>query len=203
MNPFEALCELASSQNWCWRMPCTTCGQMHFHYAFHELASGRSPTDDHWPVQGSLTGSDALKLGLPKLGSPRTYTAEQKSQILPICSEASITYIASRCKFPDWLGYLGLILAYMNGYSNAYQDLSSKWATQLTDLVEDRSSIRTELGNIAQREQGILSLSHLQQCEFYYIAPPSERGQDMQRCKSIMLHLLPMPRDYAVYKHTF
>jgi len=46
MNQFESLCKLASDETWCWDLSCTTCGHMHFQYAFLELIKGRSPTDE-------------------------------------------------------------------------------------------------------------------------------------------------------------
>ena len=35
--PFLSLCRLASQENWCWKIICTTCGHMHFRYGFKEL----------------------------------------------------------------------------------------------------------------------------------------------------------------------
>jgi len=48
MNQFEALCKLASDENWCWNLNCATCGHMHFRYAFSELAAAKSPEGGDW-----------------------------------------------------------------------------------------------------------------------------------------------------------
>ena len=166
-NPFEALCVLASSQTWCWRMPCTTCGQMHFHYAFYELVSGRSPTDDDWPVQGSLKGYSRPERSL----MPPNYSDEEKDQILTICSEASIGHISSECKFPDWLGYLGLILLHMRQDSERYKQLSSTWASQLAELFDPSASTYSKLKLISHGNHGVLSWALLAECELYLELP--------------------------------
>ena len=46
MNQFEAVCQLASHEGWCWDLNCTTCGNMHFTYAFKEMSLEKSPEDD-------------------------------------------------------------------------------------------------------------------------------------------------------------
>ena len=162
-NPFEALCVLSSSQTWCWEMPCTTCGRMHFHYSFYEMASGRSPTDDDWPVQGSLAGYSRPDRGL----MPPTYTDEEKSKILSICADANIAYISSECKFPDWLGYLGLVLHHMQQTADAYRQLSSTWASQLADLFDPSAPTYSKLKLITQGNQGLLTWGLLAECELY------------------------------------
>ena len=132
---------------------------MHFNYGFYEMAYGRSPTDDDWPVQGSLEGYSKPH------SLPRTYTDEEKKQILSICSEASISYIESRCKFPDWLGYLGLILLHMRQDSEQYEQLSATWALQLADLFDPSSPPYPKLKRISQGTQGVLTWGLLEECE--------------------------------------
>lgn len=104
MNQFESLCILASNENWCWNLYCTTCGHMHFKYAFLELSNGKSPEDSDWITHSERT-SFAKLLG----PIPRLYTDSQKENILKICLDADIHSIANRCRFPDWLGYMGLV----------------------------------------------------------------------------------------------
>ena len=81
MNQFEALCKLTLDENWCWKLFCGTCGHMHFRYAFSELAAGKSSTQDNWIIHGSNTDYSS------SLGSlPRSYTEQQKENVLSICS---------------------------------------------------------------------------------------------------------------------
>ena len=66
MNQFEAVCKLASDEWWCWDLNCTTCGNMHFTYAFKEMSQGKSPEDNDWLTNKDI---DHQKL-FAKLGRP-------------------------------------------------------------------------------------------------------------------------------------
>ena len=159
MNQFESLCKLASDETWCWKLFCTTCGHMHFRYAFSELALGKSPEDMDWLVHGRNTRYSS------SLGSlPRSYTEEQKEVILDICIEANIFSIASNCTFPDWLGYLGLVLDHMHTRSETYNVLSVTWAQQLAGMVSPSSHIHDRLEQIIN-DNGTLNLKDLESCE--------------------------------------
>jgi len=158
MNQFESLCKLASDETWCWNLGCTTCGHMHFRYAFLELAKGKSPTDSQWQIHDRNTTYDHL-------GSlPRNYTEEQKEIIHKICCEADLGIIESSCKFPDWLGYLGLILEHTYSGSKTYTELSSSWASQLIELVTSQSFIHARLQEIVEGN-GVLCIKDLEECE--------------------------------------
>ena len=166
MNQFEALCRLASDENWCWKLACNTCGHLHFRYAFSELAAGKSPTDLNWVIHRQNTRYSN------HLGPlPRRYTEVQKEEIHKICTEADISIIASSCEFSSWLGYLGLVLVHMNSGSETYKVLSSSWALQLSNLVFPfpRSSIYRRLKDIAEGN-GMLDIKDLESCEWMLIA---------------------------------
>ena len=76
MNNFEELCKLASDENWCWNLFCTTCGHLHFKYAFSELAAGKSPKDQNWLIHRRHTRYTNLIGELP-----RNYSEKQKEQL--------------------------------------------------------------------------------------------------------------------------
>ena len=159
MNQFEALCILASNENWCWKLYCTTCGHMHFKYAFLELSKGKSPEDSDWVTHKSENYLHRL------LGPiPRIYPESRKDRILKICTKADLHSIADKCKFPDWLGYLGLMLTDMHSSSEVYKLLSTKWASQLKDLVSEYSHIHEKLDSIA-KEDSLLNIRDLEECE--------------------------------------
>jgi len=158
-NQFNALCKLASAENWCWNLRCTTCGHMHFRYGFLELASGKSVNDSDWIVRRRKT-SYAKQLGT----LPKKYSESQKESVLAICTEADIPLIASECKFPDWLGHLGLVLAHMQSESDEFKLLSSKWAAQLQGLISPKSNIWHQLKTIVNQEK-LLSLNDLANIE--------------------------------------
>lgn len=157
MNQFEQLCKLASSENWCWKLSCSTCGHMHFRYAFAELANGKSPTDPDWPIHSE--NSEFRTLGQ----YPYRFSKAQIQAILKICHDADLLAIAQKCRFPDWLGYLGLILNHSEGNSD-YQQLSATWSAQLADVVTSETPIHATLLNIANGK-GELSIADLEMIE--------------------------------------
>lgn len=159
MNPFEELCKLASSENWCWKLSCTTCAHMHFRYAFLELASGKSPTGSDWIVHNKNTTYSSL-LGL----MPSTYSEKQKQEITVICSNAKLWSIANVCKFPDWLGYLGLILKHMYSDNKCYLKLSVSWASQLSELIPKELAVQQRLAKVINGRD-LLSIQDLEHCE--------------------------------------
>jgi hypothetical protein len=145
-NPFESVCKLASDGGgWCWRMPCTTCGNGHIRYAFIEMSLGKSPDEDGWITRKDV--NDGVLFS--KFGSfhdpPRSRL--EKDKITEICLNASIIYIADNCIFPEWLGYLGLILIHMKE-SSSYESLSSSWAKQLKEyLVREDNEENSQKGH--------------------------------------------------------
>lgn len=162
MNPFEALAILASEEQWCWKLRCTTCGHMHFRYAFRELARGKSPKDKDWIITKQKTRYQ------DELGPlPRRYLPREKERFLDVCSKASLTAISDVCSFPDWLGYLGLVLHHMRSSNPAYKALSINWAKQLLVKVVPGSNIGVKLQLIAEGE-GLLSLNDLEAVEKYH-----------------------------------
>lgn len=159
MNSFEELCKLASRENWCWKLFCTTCGHMHFRYAFAELASGKSPNKSDWVIHNTNSNySDSLSR------LPRFFTDEQKQEIIAFCYTASLSSIAKACKFPDWLGYLGLVLEHMYLDKEQYRKLSETWASQLSELVHHGSTAQHRLAEI-MNSRTLLTIKDLELCE--------------------------------------
>jgi len=160
-NSFESLCFLASNENWCWNLSCTTCGNMHFRYGFVELANLKLPGTKNWLVH---TKTSTYK----KIGDfPRTYSLKQKSTIQEICIEANLQNIAKQCTHPDWLGYLGLVLVHINSDTELFQKLSISWAQQLRLMVYKNSAIDIKLQEIADGN-GLLSINDLESCEYSF-----------------------------------
>jgi hypothetical protein len=159
MNQFFYLCKLASDENWCWKLCCTTCGHMHFRYAFAELAAGKSPDDANWIIHRrnkQLTNT---------LGSfPSHYSEEQKAALSIICSQASIRFVVQYSKFPDWLGYLGLVLEHMYSNAHTYSALSKSWAAQLAELIASDTALYARLTQVAEGS-GLLNIHDLESCE--------------------------------------
>ena len=94
-------------------------------------------------------------------------------KITKICLDANISYIADNCKFPDWLGHLGLILFHMKE-ARSYESLSSNWAKQLKEYVvshyklED-AEIENRLGQVISGDR-LLDIGDLEGIESHIIA---------------------------------
>ena len=160
-NSFESMCILASREDWCWNLTCTTCGNMHFRYGFIELANLKSPESSDWLVH---TKSNSYK----KVGKfPREYSSAQKNTIHKICAEANLVNIYNNCSHPTWLGYLGLILAFMKDDSETFKVLSVSWARQLEQMVYKDSPIAIRLRNLAAG-RGMLHVVDLESCEYSF-----------------------------------
>jgi len=159
MNAFQALAKLASDEQWCWNLYCTTCGHTHFRYAFRELARGRHPEEENWVVHSKRTK-------YPQLGNfPRRYSPREKIQVLEQCKNTDLKFLKTECRFPDWLGYLGLVLHHMQSDSKAYQEVSCTWSAQLATIVPEQTAIHSKLTALSSGDNGFLSLNDLEDCE--------------------------------------
>ena len=160
MNQFEALCRLASDENWCWNLYCTTCGHLHFKYAFDELAKGKSPEDKDWIIH-----SDETKYHILLGPQSKQDSLSKKENVLNICLDANIHSIANSCNFPDWLGYLGLVLVDMFTNAQIYKSVCDRWASQLKELVPEHSHIHSRLSEIVDSDNMLLNIKDLEACE--------------------------------------
>lgn len=160
MNTFEALCNLASEERWCWKLYCTTCGTMHLRYSLQEIAKGLAPKNDEWIISKRNTHySD-------RLGNyPKTYKPKIKVSILQVCLDADISLIAQSCIFPDWLGYLGFILEHMSLRSSIYKEVSDKWASQLKHIVPKGSCSYSRMSEIVTNKEKMLTIHDLELIE--------------------------------------
>lgn len=101
-NAFLAMSQIADDDSWCWNLSCTTCGCHFFRHGLHELAKGCHPDAPDWTVR--QTNRRRFK------SRPAALTFDEQVAVSSIVSEVEINDLASSCEFPDWLGYLGLVL---------------------------------------------------------------------------------------------
>ena len=173
-NAFELLCRLASEERWCWKIPCTTCGNHHFRYGLRELGRGHSPADPDWVVRKGRRG---LREALGDIRYPRNqealtsdrYPASRSDpeivSVVEVCAGADLETIAANCVFPDWLGYLGVVLDRMRCEDIAYDKLLALWAWQLRGFVSKDSFIWSHLDECARRSTRRLSFGDLEAVE--------------------------------------
>lgn len=136
-NSFEELCALASREGWCWKLSCITCAHMIFRYGFMELSKDKHPDSPEWIV--STNNKDQLfgALGAVwgRAGRLHRPSNEDQTKLISILSRASILRISKQCRFPAWLGYLGLGLSYTEPVESEVKQLTGSWKPQLLKLL--------------------------------------------------------------------
>ena len=125
-NAFAAICCLASSNKWCWDLYCTTCGHSDFRNAFFQISLGRHPSREDWKPKTRGRRIDAEQL-------------RDSSTLHRVLAEAVLSTIAAECRFPDYLGYLGLGLFYTTTCELQEPLLTNSWGGQL--LETDTSGV--------------------------------------------------------------
>jgi len=85
--------------------------------------------------------------------------------VLQICMASNLKGIATSCRFPDWLGYLGLILVHMKSPTPCYKGLSATWANSLSSIVNDQSQVQSQLVDISSNDKAVLTIAELENCE--------------------------------------
>jgi hypothetical protein len=153
--PFLALCRLASDENWCWNLTCTTCGNMHFRYAFKELAKGKHPDKFGWIVNNRMPVSGFV------VKVAKSFSEQDQETLSRLVLDVSIEDIKKASKAPDWLGYLGLVLVHC---SNSKPQLSKSWAPQFLEILPPYS-FYYKMMVLIQRGPWLFHISELDKIE--------------------------------------
>ena len=170
MNQFNALCTLASKEKWCWKLFCTTCGHIHFQYSFQELANGKSPADNDWVVS-KLNNELQSLLGYPQ----QKLSNIQKECIISTCLDMDIKNLSLTCSFPNWLGYLGLLIEAVKHDSGLFYQLSSCISKQLKELIPADSMMYDKLNTIEASNNSWIDIRDLEVCETLILESRSGR----------------------------
>ena len=136
-NAFVALATIAARERWCWKLVCTTCGHMLFRYGLLQLTNGIHPDSSQWTLR---THSDLQRNRLGPL--PNGYSRAQQGVLAGIVSQADLRHLRECCQFPDWLGYLGLVLAYTEDVERETGVLTASLVPQLAALVSPAEKAR-------------------------------------------------------------
>ena len=143
-NPFIALSEMASQKNWCWRIPCTTCGAMHFREGFKKIGIDLHPDSDSW-------NNDA------NFSNPLYLSMSTQKKMCDYLSEVDIKELNKVSSFPDWLGHIGLILYFCQ--SHAFKP-GRHLKNEFLKIIEKNSYDYNELQSL-----DIIEFHHLNQFE--------------------------------------
>ena len=161
MNEFEKLCCLASTHHWCWKLPCTTCGNHHLRLGLtliaHEVSLDTwDHSTTHWPDHIVPFGGGRIPLD-----------TDTSARLCKVLSEASLSTIRRDAhkgyKGPceDWLGYLGVALARSDFLPPDREALGKCWRVQLNRMIGCETASLESLGweDLEDYERQLLCLS--------------------------------------------
>lgn len=135
-NSFVALCEIASQNNWCWNINCTTCGHGAFKVSFSKIIKGQHPDKDlFWPY--GKENHSPLKETDDCRDFFRNTSIGNQMDLASMVAGAKLSDIQAVAKFPDWLGYIGLVVTHCPNH-DAQKIISDSFLPQFVDLVKNK-----------------------------------------------------------------
>lgn len=162
LAPIEELCALASQEHWCWNLSCRTCGHELFRFALKDLVAGRTPVGADWRVRQRNVGVLRSDLGI-SMEDPAW--GHRHQQVLnQMAAAIRIDAIAAQCRFPAWLGYLGLFLSYSEAIELDTRALTRAWIPQLIRHTAD-PAVRRHLTDRLDDPGQVLRLGDLERVE--------------------------------------
>ncbi len=139
-NSFTALCEYASNNNWCWKIICTTCGHSGFRVAFSKMIRDHHPDEDcFWPNgkdNSSLSREIKEYNDFPNHPPFHNATINNQVKLSLIVADAKISDIQKAANFPDWLGYIGLVLHHCQ-CRKATEIISASFVSQFNEILKE------------------------------------------------------------------
>ena len=137
-NAFLALSELAMLERWCWNLSCGTCGHGEFRWSLRALAAGDHPDDPNRSLRRGLTFTEISEIHGPRPPS-RGWPLHEQRLLQAIVADVKLVRLASGW-FPDWLGHLGVALAYTEEAESGDALITRNLGHQLLVMVDDYSS---------------------------------------------------------------
>ncbi len=163
-NAFVALCDHASRNNWCWNLFCTTCGHGSFSVALSKIAHGLHPDDESFWPHGKENHSllkESEQYGDFWRNSNPPPTIQGK--LASIVADAKISDIQAVAKYPDWLGYIGLVVNHCPN-REPRGVISESLLPQFIDMLKNNREI-CEYLNGKQSRHELLSINDLSRIE--------------------------------------
>ncbi|MFA6522713.1 MAG: hypothetical protein WCT24_03940 [Patescibacteria group bacterium] len=163
-NPFVALCDYASKNNWCWKITCTTCGHSAFWISFTKLILGQHPDDDSfWPFGRLSDKQHNDKKEYMNFTLNKKADLQDQIKLASIVSESKLSNIQAVTKFPDWLGYVGLVM-YHCPSQEARKIITDAFLPEFINLVKDNGELYKYYQD-KQYKQELLELKDLERIE--------------------------------------
>ena len=147
LNSFQAICDIATEEQWCWHLGCGTCGHMNFVKSLLLLIDEK--------VTNTLLYRDYKEL----LFSRADKLQEKVKNI-------DIDYFAKNYKSPRFLAYLGLCLHYTKTFEIMNRKLTKLWVPQLIRIIE-KDDWKKYLQKILDEER-VLNIKDLETIEMCF-----------------------------------
>jgi hypothetical protein len=154
-NPFDALCQVASNENWPWHIG--HLGKDRFLSGLLQIGIGHHPQSDEW---AAFRASALEVFHTPEFFSFMDWPAPVKQHLLSVLGSASLHLIARNTSTPAWLGYLGLTLDCTSQDRHATESLTHSWLPQLRRMFDQPSNSRDRLDDIVEQRRH-LSISDI------------------------------------------
>ncbi len=158
----RALFSLASKEEWCWNLSCTTCGHMHFRYSFQEIIKGVHPDSGLWKVKKADNDWTARLGPMPFHGA---VPIEIEEKLLATIFDLDLNIVARHYVFPDWLGYIGLFLHYTERAEQISGKATGFLVPQFMKLVGEESPAHVFLSEILKSSKKRLRVVDLESIE--------------------------------------
>ncbi len=103
---------------------------------FYQICVAASQNNWCWRLSCTTCGQRQFRIALSALDDDTI-------------KEVSLFNIEKNCIFPDWLGYLGLVLDDYNRRGKNIEEISCLWASQLSQMVSKNSVVYQKLIDIS------------------------------------------------------
>ena len=152
-NSFELHCQWASEKNLCWNLHCTTCGSHEFRSGIYAIMTGENfKHGEQWNTHCKSYTGPWFKWDV---------TLREYITFCQVIIEASLFRISQTSKFPDWLGYLGICLSWLEKWEREEKHLTQIWGSQLMELCQEKESFPEDLISKIENQTGYLHYSDL------------------------------------------
>ena len=158
-NEFEKLCFLATVHDWCWKVPCTTCGNMDIRIGIILIADGiplesRLNTSHGRHRQSFVERGEFSRIRsreaaqqMPTSASERLVSVLCSANLSAIRKYYRREYVRGRSEHfawrnagPEtWLGYLGVVLSAWVPFGEGRERVARAWRIRLNQMLDEPS----------------------------------------------------------------
>jgi hypothetical protein len=130
-----------------------------------EMVNGKHPDMEGWIIKKD----NHQQINMPL---PRGFSKEQQLILLNIVAGARLNEITNVAKFPDWLGYLGLILFFCSTVEQESRLITKTYIPQLLKSVEIDNELSQKMKEILLSPTQVISWQDLEIVEKLLLKEP-------------------------------